>query len=297
VTLGGHFENSGHFEKPGHFEKSAPVGSLGAGADPLWVEEYGYGLGPPTGILILKYISDGPLEIPESRSDFLHQLYWTPDGMLTVRHDNRTEFIGATEALWVRRGVTHEVMAARRQVVYRICLREVPGRLKQLRVAAVSADPPAQRLIAQISRPGHDEAAALDARATIMAGLGTTHRDFGGGDSARTSAVRSSGFARTIARTLLHEPGDQTRLDEWAQRLHTSTKTLQRDFVREFGIPYTQWRTRIRLESAVVLLETKSVTEVAHRVGYSSVPAFVTAFSREFGRTPGRYALGRADSA
>jgi AraC-like DNA-binding protein len=95
----------------------------------------------------------------------------------------------------------------------------------------------------------------------------------------------------------LHDPADQTRLDEWAIRLHTSTKTVQRDFMREFGVSYSQWRTRIRLEAAVVLLETGSVTEVAHLVGYSSVPAFVTAFSREYGHTPGRFAAGTANTA
>lgn len=280
----------------GHFDRSGPSGPFGAGADPLWVEEYGYGIGPPTGILILKYGSGGALEIPESRSDFLHQLYWTPDGMLSVQHANRTEFIGSSEALWVRRGATHEVFASRRQVIYRICLREVPQSLGNLRVAAVSADPQARRLIEQIARPGQDEAEALAARSIIMAGLGATHRDFVGRDPIGVS-TRNAGFAQTIARTLLHDPADPTRLDEWASRLHTSTKTLQRDFVREFGVSYSQWRTRIRLEAAVVLLETKSVTEVAHRVGYASVPAFVTAFSREYGHTPGRYAVGTIDSA
>ncbi|PYE18058.1 AraC family transcriptional regulator [Williamsia limnetica] len=282
----------------GHFDKSGPAGPFGAGADPLWVEEYGYGLGPPTGILILKYGSGGALEIPESRSDFVHQLYWTPDGMLSVRHANRTEFIGTTEALWVRRGVTHEVFASRKQIIYRICLREVPLSLRSLRVAAVSADQQSRNLIEQIARPGQDEAEALAARMTIMAGLGATHRDFVGRDPIGTpSSSRTTGFAQTIARTLLHDPADPTRLEEWAARLHTSTKTLQRDFVREFGMSYSQWRNRIRLDAAVVLLETKSVTEVAHRVGYSSVPAFVTAFAREYGHTPGRYALGATDSA
>ncbi|HEY9311568.1 AraC family transcriptional regulator [Williamsia sp.] len=281
----------------GQFDRSPAPGVFGAAADPLWVEEYGYGLGPPTGIRILKYASAGALEIARSRSDFVHQLYWTPDGMLSVRHANRSEFIGNREALWVRRGVTHEVFAARKQLVYRVCLREVPENLQQLRVAAVSADRQARHLIEKIARPGHEEDEALAARLLIMAGLGDTHRDLVGRDPIGTPVSRSSGFADTIASTLLHDPADQTRLDEWAARLHTSTKTLQRDFVREFGTPFSQWRTKIRLEAAVVLLESKSVTEVAHLVGYASVPAFVSAFSREYGRTPGRYVTRMTNTA
>lgn len=281
----------------GHFDRSAPPGPLGAGADPLWVEEYAYGIGPPTGILILKYASGGALEIPESRSDFVHQVYWTPDGMLSVRHANRTEFVGNTEALWVRRGITHEVFASRRQMVYRICLREVPENLRKLRIAAVSADEHARRLIEQLARPGQAEPEALASRVTIMAGLGAAHRDFTGRDPIGVPVARGTGFAQTIACTLLHDPSDQTTLEEWAVRLHTSTKTLQRDFVRQFGTSYSQWRSRIRLEAAEVLLQTTSVTEVAHLVGYSSVPAFVTAFSREYGYTPGRFAMRAINSA
>ena len=281
----------------GQFDRSAAPGVFGAAADPLWVEEYGYGLGPTTGIRILKYASGGALEIARSRSDFVHQLYWTPDGMLSVRHGNRTEFIGNKEALWARRGVTHEVFASRKQIVYRVCLRETPENLKDLRIAAVSTSVQARHLIEQISRPGQDEGEALAARAVIMAGLGDTHRDLAGRHPIGTPASRSAGFADTIAASLLHDPSDQTRLDEWATRLHTSSKTLQRDFVREFGVPFTQWRTKIRLEAAVVLLESNSVTEVAHLVGYASVPAFVSAFSREYGHTPGRFVTQMTDTA
>ncbi|MCD5314270.1 AraC family transcriptional regulator [Kineosporia babensis] len=91
-----------------------------------------------------------------------------------------------------------------------------------------------------------------------------------------------------VARSLTQNPGDQTSLEEWARRLHVSVKTLQRDFEREFGISYSQWRTRLRLLASRVLLETTPVTEVAHRVGYASTSAFIVAFTREFGITPGR---------
>ncbi|MGW5158080.1 helix-turn-helix transcriptional regulator [Nonomuraea wenchangensis] len=79
-------------------------------------------------------------------------------------------------------------------------------------------------------------------------------------------------------------------LAEWAERLHVSVKTLQRDFEREFGMPYSKVRTKLRLSTSRVLLETRPVAEVAHRVGYSSPSAFISAFTKEYGCTPGRYA-------
>lgn len=255
------------------------------GSDPVWCEEYGYGLGRPDGILALKYRSAAVLEFGESRQDFLHQLYWSPDGMLSIRYGARTQFVGHREAFWVHRAVTHEVRAADRQTVYRLCLREVPSALGGLRAGAVSVDQEAARLIQAIARPAQEESEALAARGRIMAGLGATTAEFVGHHATGT------GVALTVARELSHDPGDAARLDEWAERLHVSVKTLQRDFEREFGMPYSRLRTKLRLSTSRVLLETQPVAEVARRVGYSSPSAFITAFTKEYGCTPGRYTL------
>ncbi|MFC5814703.1 helix-turn-helix transcriptional regulator [Nonomuraea harbinensis] len=253
------------------------------GADPLRCEEYGYGLGRPTGVLVLKYRSATVLEFGESREDFLHQLYWSPDGMLSARHGAQAQFVGPREAFWAHRAVTHEVRAADRQTVYRICLREVPAALGGLRAGAVSVAPEAARLIEAIARPGHDEAAALEARARIMAGVTPASPEPAGHPGSGT------GFALAVVRELSHNPGESVRLDEWAERLHVSVKTLQRDFEREFGMPYSRVRTKLRLRTSRALLETRPVSEVARRVGYSSPSAFITAFVKEYGCTPGRY--------
>jgi AraC-like DNA-binding protein len=99
----------------------------------------------------------------------------------------------------------------------------------------------------------------------------------------------------TVARHLSHDPGDPTSLAEWADRLRVSVKTLQRDFAREFGSSYTAWRTKLRLRAARALLEAEPVIKVAHRVGYASPSAFITAYAKEHGHTPGeRQRAGRS---
>jgi AraC-like DNA-binding protein len=103
-----------------------------------------------------------------------------------------------------------------------------------------------------------------------------------------SSDAAPDGLAATVARALLQNPADRTELREWAARLHVSMKTLQRDFVREYGTSYRQWRTELRLRVSRALLETQTVAEVAHRVGYASPSAFIAAFAREYGYTPGR---------
>ncbi|MFB4312162.1 helix-turn-helix domain-containing protein [Actinomadura sp. GTD37] len=263
------------------------------GNDPETCEEYGYGLGDPGGILVLKYRSAGALAIGESRQDFLHQLYWSPDGPLATLHGPSVRFTGAGEAFWVRRAVSHEVHASGRQTVYRACLREVPPGCAGLRAGPVAIDGEARRLIEAIARRGCGEAAALTARRRILAGLGAPRaepgRDAQPGREPAPAAVRGAGFALTVARALAREPADPTRLDEWADRLRVSAKTLQRDFQREYGMPYTRWRTLLRLRAARVLLDSAPVTKVAHQVGYASASAFITAFAKEYGMTPGDY--------
>ncbi|WP_026403013.1 helix-turn-helix transcriptional regulator [Actinomadura rifamycini] len=245
--------------------------------DPEEREEYGYGLGEPAGVLVLKYRSSGGIGFGESRQDFLHQLYWSPDGPLATSQG----FITAPrEAYWVRRAVSHEVRAGDRQTVYRMCLREVPPTLAGLRAGPVPIDGEAARLIELIARRDCDETAALAARRRITAGLGAPP---GRGPS-------GTGAALTVARALARDPADPTHLDEWAARLRVSVKTLQRDFVREFGMPYTQWRTKLRVRAARVLLCFTPVTQVAPLVGYASPSAFITAFTKEYGYTPGRTA-------
>ncbi len=183
---------------------------------------------------------------------------------------------------WARRGVAHEVAAGEGQTVYRVGLREEPAVLRDLRVAAASIDPEAATLLRALGAPGIPPARALKIRDRVLAGLGASARELTG------IPLIGSGYAMRVARALTHDPADPTSLEEWAGRLHVSVKTLQRDFEKEFGLSYSQWRTRLRLLASRVLLETTPVTEVAHRVGYASTSAFIVAFTREFGITPGR---------
>ncbi|MFI0421073.1 helix-turn-helix transcriptional regulator [Spongiactinospora sp. 9N601] len=267
------------------------------GPDPVRCEEYGYGLGGLDGILVLKYASASHLDFGESRQDLLHQLYWSPDGALAAWHRGDASFVGSHEAYWVHRAVRHEVRAGDRQTVYRVCLREVPPALAGLRAGAVPIDAAAGELIREIAAPGVEVARAVAARARIMTGLGPL-ADPGHGapaDPGHGPEKKSTGYAVTVARTLSRDPADPRTLADWAGRLHVSAKTLQRDFVREFGMPYSRWRARLRLRASRVLLANHQVAEVARRVGYATPSAFITAFSREYGCTPGRYAVPAPD--
>ncbi|WP_430784112.1 helix-turn-helix transcriptional regulator [Actinoplanes sp. G11-F43] len=248
--------------------------------DPATCDEYGYGLGAPDGILVLHYRFDTTVDFTERRQDLLHQLYWAPAGMIAARHAGQTAFLGPGEVFWAHRAVTHEIRADG-GVLYRVCLREVPAGLVGLAAGAVGLSPLAASLIRRLGGPGCPLSVGLTARAQIMEALVVTDPD-------RTFGA-DGGYAATVARALTRNPADPTSLAEWAVQLHVSSKTLQRDFLRSYGVAYTRWRTVLRLQAARVLLEQHAVTEVAHLVGYASPSAFVAAFAREYGHTPGRH--------
>lgn len=92
---------------------------------------------------------------------------------------------------------------------------------------------------------------------------------------------------------MLTDLADTRTLQEWGTRVGASERNLSRLFRQETGMTFAQWRTRARLRGAVELLAADlPVGLVARRVGYATTSAFVQAFRRELGVTPGSFGRG-----
>jgi AraC-like DNA-binding protein len=88
-------------------------------------------------------------------------------------------------------------------------------------------------------------------------------------------------------------PGRRTRAAEFGREVGAAERTLARIFVRECRMPFGTWRTQVRLRASLPSLAHGTPLEtVAYRVGYSSASAFVAAFRRAVGVTPGAYFAG-----
>ncbi|MFV0533623.1 MAG: helix-turn-helix domain-containing protein [Cumulibacter sp.] len=256
-----------------------PVLTADTAADPLLCEEFAYGLGPPSGILMLRYRTGETAGFGDTRDDFLHQMYWCRDGQLQVSgSDDKPEWIGPDRAYWAHRSVSHRVFALGSSTVFRAFLREIPPGLINLRHAAVSVTEDARQQIVRLASPNIAEHAWPVARARLLNGLHDLDAD--GPDTTSVASL--------VAATLRANPASTRSLDDFAREHHVSPKTLQRDFARTFGCSFSRWRTHTRLEAARDLVGASTVTEIARRVGYSNPSAFVAAFNREYGCTPGR---------
>jgi len=95
--------------------------------------------------------------------------------------------------------------------------------------------------------------------------------------------------ALRVADRLQANPASQVELVALARQVGASQRTIQRLFLAETGLPFSQWRQRLRLlHGATLLGEGKSVTEAGLETGYAGTSAFIAAFRKHFGFTPSR---------
>lgn len=94
----------------------------------------------------------------------------------------------------------------------------------------------------------------------------------------------------SVLQGLQQAPGDNRPLAQWAEQVHVSERTLARQFVRELGMSFGEWRQRQRFLASIEALDSsRSIQEVAFDMGYSTASAFIAMFQRQAGCTPEHY--------
>ncbi|WP_371135039.1 helix-turn-helix domain-containing protein [Thalassospira sp.] len=77
---------------------------------------------------------------------------------------------------------------------------------------------------------------------------------------------------------------------DWSKHCGASSRTLARLFLRETGMPFRDWRQKLRLLHALEkLANNRPVTEIALDLGYDNTSAFIAMFRKAMGTTPGSY--------
>ncbi|MEI9667275.1 AraC family transcriptional regulator [Klebsiella variicola] len=103
---------------------------------------------------------------------------------------------------------------------------------------------------------------------------------------------------RAMADRLVSHPDDRSPLSVWAKRLALSERSLARVMLRETGLTFGRWRQQLHLIIALQELASGvSVQNVAAKLGYESVNAFITMFKKTMGTTPAHYFAERQTAA
>lgn len=101
-----------------------------------------------------------------------------------------------------------------------------------------------------------------------------------------------------IISLLMHDVTSKYTLDYYADLSSMSNRTLSRLFIKELGMNYSDWRTRLKLLEAIKRLgEKQSIKEIAFDLGYETTSAFIFMFKKNLGKTPSNYILDNQNSA
>ena len=215
------------------------------------------------------------------------QLVFGKSGAMRVITDEAAWLSPPTRAIWLPAGLAHEIVM--KGVVAMRSLYIAPDLATPLPQAprVVEVAPLLRELILHIlaigmldpKRPEHDRLAGL----LIDLLLQARPQDL-------ALPLPRDKRALAFAARLQASPGEPAGLATLAREVGASLRTLQRLFPGETGLTLEAWRQKARLIAAVGHLSTgASVTTTALDCGYDSSSAFITAFKRQFGVTPGRY--------
>jgi AraC-like DNA-binding protein len=212
------------------------------------------------------------------------QVTYALEGVFRVTVGNNSWIAPPLRAIWIPPEVVHEVVivekARLRPLLVDASASPFPGHdcrvlnvsplLRELIVALSQLDTPGEResLIASLLL---DELRQSDTLPMRIA-LPTDKR------------------LKSLCETLIGDPASALTLQEWAQRVGASERTLARLFEQELGMTFGQWRQQMRLAHAAPLIARGlPLSQVALELGYASQSAFSAMFKKTFGQTPSEF--------
>jgi len=96
-----------------------------------------------------------------------------------------------------------------------------------------------------------------------------------------------------IMSNILENPANNKTVEQWADSVHLSKRTLARLFKQEVNMTFTEWRMHARLFYALErLYEGDSVTTISLDLGYNTPSSFIVAFRNILGKSPLEYVSG-----
>ncbi|NED94026.1 AraC family transcriptional regulator [Phytoactinopolyspora alkaliphila] len=212
-----------------------------------------------------------------------HQIVYAAHGVLAITTDSGSWVAPANRAIWVPAGTVHAHQAHGDIELHLVGLpaTENPAGLNRPTVLSVTAL--FRELILAYTRSTGDDGPARERLLGVLL------------DQLRAAPHRpvhlpapSDPRLVELCDMLRADPADSRTLAALGRQVGASERTLSRLFKADLGMTFPQWRTQLRLYRALVLLaEDAPVTAVAHACGWSSASAFIDAFRRAFGRTPG----------
>jgi AraC-like DNA-binding protein len=209
------------------------------------------------------------------------QVAYASRGVLRIATAGTTWMVPPSRAIWVPPHVTHEVVIVEDAFLRTLYIEEhaVPSGMDACRVVEVSNL--LREVIVALDMP--------DLSASREQVLGALALD----ELTRSEPLPLSvpmpneKRLRALCEAVIADPASADSLEQWAESVGASTRTIARLFRQELGVSFSQWRQQALLARAIPLLsQGRPLAHVAQELGYQSQSAFSAMFRRAFGKSP-----------
>jgi AraC-like DNA-binding protein len=212
-----------------------------------------------------------------------HQLAWASHGVVTIGVGTTAWVLPRSRALWIPAGVRHDVEVTGSTTMMGLYFDPAACPISWREPTVVETTGLLGHLLEHLTADlaGDHRRRVERVVFDLFRPVPVSHLELPVPTDDRTTRV---------AAALRASPHDDRSLDAWGREVGASGRTLARIIERETGMGFAQWRTRLRMAAALPLLAAgTSVSRVAPQVGYATPSAFVAAFRRTLGTSPGAY--------
>jgi AraC-like DNA-binding protein len=219
-----------------------------------------------------------------------HQLLYATSGAMTISTERSSWMIPTARAVFIPARSAHAIRMWGTVEMRTLYLSPTFTRFEEPECRVLEVMPLLRELILRaVERMGLDSRVAHDSRLIGLLEDEVNLAIVAAADSPLALPVPKDKRALALARSLLAQPSSNESVDELAKRHGIARRTLERHFHDETGMSFGVWRQKARLLDSIRLLaDGMSVTDTALDCGYAGVSAFIAAFKRTFGHTPGQ---------
>jgi AraC-like DNA-binding protein len=216
-----------------------------------------------------------------------HQLIYVSAGLMSVATEAGSWVAPATWAIWVPAGIRHGIRFVVDSAFRTAYFRPAWANDYPTGCTVISVSPLLRELIVRTIKIGK-----LDRRhplETAIAALIVSELQVSG---ARSLGLKQpTGEAMCRAATLMTRRTPQAAtVSSLASAVGVGTRTFERQFFAETGMTPGRWRHHQAMLTGLELLASgTAIKTVAAQSGYRTASAFIAAFRKIFGTTPGSY--------
>lgn len=227
------------------------------------------------------------VRVPPHRHDWA-QLAYPLRGSIRISAAGMTWLVPALRAVWIPPGIEHDVVMLGKVELRTVYVAAEVAPLPIDACAVVEVSDLMRSLIEALSEISHDLVVDRE-RPHLMVALLL--------EEMRRAPPLSLGLPlpkdrrlQALCSALMDQPGSPLSLQQWAERVGASERTLARLFKSDLQTNFAAWRQQVRLARALDLIgRGRPVGEVAHELGYAGAAAFSAMFKRAFGVPPSSF--------